>query len=1020
SGAQCWTGRGRLDCQTLDDLEVLFDDPESPRIFVRPASCNMPLADALAEVPDVNLRNCLQERADLDGWTDTFSFGGYLSCEARGVTDLSGMENFSRLVEFDLDSNPVSDLTPLNSIYTLQKLYMSATNVTSFDALTNLTRLRTVIATYNPGLTDLSQLLGMTWLGKLLTINSFPDPGFVDLRESGGSNIACDAVDWLEAVTIGNGGIFYAPVCGGPPAIPPSEGRLTDMNADGADDVILQFEEPEGVPLTANWTTALSASPVFDEFSNLPGYDTAVYSRARAIGLADADNDGVDDLLLQLDSASDDSIVLQVKLNDGAGSFTTDMTPLTITEGVNNNAQAIGFTDVNNDGLADILVQWQAPFGGKSFAFYYLYLNTGSGFIDSNPSELGQKFFEVDKVGRPRLIALEDVNDDGYADLVYANVSIATESNQYPMYCFTVSLWDSGSSEFDSSGSPTRCAGTELKVGPRWFLDSASVADVTGNGRKELVMSWNSERNLERIGDIGHFIGLYKLQDEPSGRARWSDLTSLAEEWSDKDPDVVTNYHTVAVADINDDRRSDVIVEKEVEGSGKTWIAFLSGVDGSGDVALVRDTTRIPTPGLSDEYMLIGLLDYNDDDLQNLPDLLYRRMNMTTGLYEIRVGTNNGTVFGSSALWYSGAEMPGIIGLEEDGLTALANDTSELLAWAGDTRLQTRGEFNTYLLSKGYELLEKTVLELDPKIGPNKCVLGYGDADASGTDSVDGFNQYRATGKMALLACNYQVGNPPVIKLKMQAVYGGCAGTAGVAGAGAKCEAGLFKASTEFIISEEPPVNVMAEVSGPRVKGCAEVTLTNFCAGAEASLADASAGAEIGGVGASTGVSAGGFGGRLQGGWEDGAITASVGIEFIVGVEFEVSVNPEEVGKTFILVGETSYTWGKKGGEFVVFTAGPAIYGTASKGAKDASKIARTVAGDAVNFFEDTGDTAEQAYFIFTFVQDQAIEEIFDELRLIKQKIIAGEFKDYVSGKLFRAGESAFDAAKSFWRYVFG
>jgi len=522
---------------------------------------------------------------------------------------------------------------------------------------------------------------------------------------------------------------------------------------------------------------------------------------------------------------------------------------------------------------------------------------------------------------------------------------------------------------------------------------------------------------------------MMKLTDD-GGTVKWSREESLLVEWASTTPGVVTNYRTVAVADINNDKQSDIIVEKEIEGGGKTWLAFLADTDASSMQTFTRDPTRIPTPSRSEEYMAIGLLDYDDSDLSNLPDLLFRRMNMASGMYEIRVAVNTGTDFDNSAVWYSNTEMPGIIGLEEDGLTALANDTSELIAWAGDTRLQTRHEFSEWLrLERGLELLDKTVLDLNPEIGADKCVLGYGDTDTDSGDSLDGFNQYQASGKMALLACNYQALDGRVT-IKMQAVYGGCAGTAGVAGIGARCEVGLFKASTEFIISEEPPVSMDAEVSGPKASGCAEVTLTNFCAGAQASLADASVGAEVGGVGASTGVSAGSIGGRLQAGWEDGAITASVGVEFLVGVEFEVSINPEEVGETiiwtaenFVVVGETSFTWAKNGagaledgGGFVIYTAGPAIYGAAGDVADGAYDITQTAAGEAIKFFDRAETDAKQVFVLFVVAGNLLIDEVFDELANMAAALEDGTFGDYASGKLLSAADTFLSGASSIWR----
>jgi len=161
----------------------------------------------------------------------------------------------------------------------------------------------------------------------------------------------------------------------------------------------------------------------------------------------------------------------------------------------------------------------------------------------------------------------------------------------------------------------------------------------------------------------------------------------------------------------------------------------------------------------------------------------------------------------------------------------------------------------------------------------------------------------------------------------------------------------------------------------------------------------------------------------LQVGWQDGAITASVGVELLVGVEFEVSVNPKKVGETviyvgetFVAVGKTSYTWAGDGADFVIYTAGPGVYDAAKQGAEDASKIAKTVAGDAIRFFDQSAEDLEQAFFIFAFDQNQALDVIFDELESIAEDVAKGLFPAPVN--LIRGGEVAFDAAKSVYRYL--
>jgi|GEM_PF-1858565 len=1022
AGAQCWTGRGRMDCATLDSMEGLFD------VYVRPAGCNMPLADALAEVPDLALRACLQTQATNDGLTDTQGFTLFETCYNGGVTDLSGMENFSRIVHLDLRLNPITDLSPLNNIRTVQVLYLNNTNITSFDALTNLDLLRTIEARNIPGLTDISELLRMRRIGSLDGQTGVF--GNVILDGSGDSNFNCDDLAALEAIITGNGATWFGVPCGGPqapPPIPPNEGRIVDLDGDSSDDLIFQFDAGEGVPLTSNWTTALGKTPVFDPAYNLPGFDTAIYSRARAIALADANNDGVDDLLLQLDSATDDTIYLQVQLNDGSGNFTTSTTPLPIPDGALNNAQAVAFKDVNQDGFADILIQWQASLSGISFAFFDLVLGTGTSFESHDPNDYDEwiGFFDIEKKGRPRVIALEDVNNDTYPDLVYVLESIAMESDTYQKFCFDVRLYSTAANPlnpFTGSTSGANC--TELKPPPRWFLDSASVADVTGNGIKDLVLSFNKEANLERTGDLIHSLSMYSLVEEGNS-PKWSNYETLGGQIASTAAGVVTHYRTVAVADINNDKRADVIVEKEVEGAGKSWIAHLAGFNSEGRPEMVPDPTRIPTPSRSEEYMAIGLLDYDDTDLENLPDLLYRRMNVQSGTYEIRVAVNTGTDFDNPELWYSNTALPGIIGLEEDGLTALANDTSELIAWAGDTRLQTVKELSEYLsLEKDLELLTNTVLDTDLAVERNQCLIARGQSKASAANSRDGFSQYNAHAKFALLSCNVVTADGR-LTIKSQAIYGGCAGTAGIAGIGGKCEIGLAKAEVKFNAGPPPfqpdDVAVKAKVKVASAETCAEVTLTNLCAGAEASQVDASAGLEVGGVGASAGVSAGSIGGKFQAGWEDGAITTSFGLHFGVGLEVNFSVNPGKSVDSFARLGNNAYTWGESGGEFVIYTAGPAVYDIAKdatsavRGASgEVVEIARTGAGDAVHFFTETG--AKGAFIVFRLAPGQTLEAIFAELENAGNIIAAG-FK-YVSGKLLSGGNTLFDAGKSLWRAI--
>lgn len=104
---------------------------------------------------------------------------------------------------------------------------------------------------------------------------------------------------------------------------------------------------------------------------------------------------------------------------------------------------------------------------------------------------------------------------------------------------------------------------------------------------------------------------------------------------------------------------------------------------------------------------------------------------------------------------------------------------------------------------------------------------------------------------------------------------------------------------------------------------------------------------------------------------------------------------------------------------FVVYTAGPAVYGAASDLAGGTAKVAKTFAGDAVNFSDAAGDEGEQVFVIFIFVQGQLIDEIFAELDNMANALANGTFGSYVSGTLVAGGEAFLSAASSIFKFFF-
>jgi len=1001
---QCVTGGGRLDCETLDSLESTLD------IFVRPQSCNMPIAHV--NFTDSNLQACVEAKVagSVDPHTNDVLT---LDCHDKGITQLVGLERFGKLEKLYLESNPIQDLTPLNSIFALKELNVSSTGIVDFYALSDLILLQNLYAQNITGLVDIRELTTMPRLTR------------VYLGGSGNGTITCEEVSLLQAIVttppdyVFPGDIIYhifeAPPCDGAGVIT-RDVRTTDVNADGADDLVLEFDATDETLYTSSWTPAMSLGGSFGQGGVLAGFSKASYSRARAVGLADANGDGRDDLLLQLDSATDDTVYWYVRLSNGIGGWGATIGPVSMADGKINNGRAIAFKDINDDGYADILIENQVTvdvpiLGDRSIDNYYLSMGNGSGYSSLNPS-VPLYSFDLESQGRPRIAALEDINQDGKADLVYDLQRIVDLQLEH---CLVVRTYQEGSGFSPDPGSSS-CY--KLTLDERVKLD-ASVADIDGNGRQELVISYRNTGSPE-FGDwtLG-YAALY-LYESPTDSI-WGGFTELGGEATDFSSGIKQEYRSVAVADLNSDLRADMLIEVTKEDGSKSWLAYVAVVDAAtGYLVYQRQANWMPALSENSEYRALGVRDYNNDS-GNLPDLLFARTNTGSGTTGLYVAVNNGSNFSSPVLWYQNTVSSRVIGLEEDGLTNLANDTSELIAWAGDTTLRTFQEFSLKLeLEKGWKIVRGP--ELDPSIPvkENDCVFNYASADAGVTSNDElGMAEVKAEAKFGLLVCNVKALDGR-IELKTQVVYGGCSAAAtSTGGGGARCEVGLISGEMKFDMTPPPPldqipveVDVMAK--GPNAGACGAISLTNLCLNAEANLVDASYKTEVAGIGAGGSVGVG-IGGGADFGIENGVISGTIKGKLGIGGEIDVSIDVNKTAKTFVRVGEDSYTYGQEAGKFVVYTAGPAVYKAANKvggatldGAGKVGNVVKTGAGDAVYFV--AGESAKQRFIIFTNTLEKGINEILSDLEDASANAAVATY-----GFLFDAGNTIAGGAEAIW-----
>ena len=128
-----------------------------------PAQTNVSFADPSLEAA---VRAALNQPAGPLTSVDLLSLTN-LSAEAKGITDLSGLEWAGNLTNLDVEANGLTDLGPLSGLVRIESLSAGSNGLTGLNALSGLTNLNYLDAAFNR-LPDIGVLLQLPALSNVL------------------------------------------------------------------------------------------------------------------------------------------------------------------------------------------------------------------------------------------------------------------------------------------------------------------------------------------------------------------------------------------------------------------------------------------------------------------------------------------------------------------------------------------------------------------------------------------------------------------------------------------------------------------------------------------------------------------------------------------------------------------------------------------------------------------------------------------------------------------------------------
>ena len=295
---------------------------------------------------------------------------------------------------------------------------------------------------------------------------------------------------------------LFSPAPGSPVVVGEGSGHLVlaDVNRDGRLDLVSQHLQRRVVTVQLGDGTG--------RFAMAPGSPITLAYSPGNIKLGDVNNDGPLDLCV----TSSERDAVDTFLGDGSGKFSlAPGSPSVVSASAEFNTHGLQLVDLNEDGKLDILTT-----SNQQNSFSTMFGNGRGGFSPGPaatfPAGQGRYAF-----------AFGDLDGDGHLDAV-----IASGNNEFGEPGRVVML------RGDRKGAFKTISETPVPTGPRYV----TLGDVNGDGRPDVVLTHGSNQVSVLLNQGGGKFASAPVLSYDLGREAWA----------------------VTVADVNQDKRNDLIV----------------------------------------------------------------------------------------------------------------------------------------------------------------------------------------------------------------------------------------------------------------------------------------------------------------------------------------------------------------------------------------------------------------------------------------------------------------------------